>query len=100
MSDVNIEITSILSGINRDEQEYCVVYKGKLYYVSNDNIKDNAKQEQWCREIGIPILEFTPASGIAVRDGSYEEVDGLYINTPNVDIGFIKEETRYLLLYY
>ena len=96
VTDVNIPITDILGGINKNEQEYCVVYKGKLHYVSNDNVNNNDKQTQWCREIGIPILEFTPSKGIAVRDGSYEEVDGLYINTPNVDIGFVKEETRYL----
>lgn len=94
--DVTIEIREILKEIKSEEEEYIVVYEGELYYVSNKTIKDNDKQEQWCREIGIPILEYTPPTGIVVKNGNYELVNGVYLCTPKLNCGFVKEKTRYL----
>lgn len=94
--DVSIDIKEILPGIKKEEEEYIVIYKGELYYVSNDKIDNNANQAKWCEEIGIKILEYTPATGIVVRNGNYELVNGVYLCTPKLDEGFDESRTRYL----
>ncbi len=94
--DVTIEIKDIMKDISKKEEEYIVVYKGEMYYVSNSEIENNEKQEKWCREIGIPILGYVAQEGIVVRNGNYEEVNGVYLCTPKLDEGFDEEKTRYL----
>lgn len=94
--DVTIDIRDILSEITTEEEEYIVVYKGEMYYVSNPNIANNDEQVEWCTEIHIPILEYTPPSGIDIVNGDYELVDGIYVCTPDLTQGFNKAKTRYL----
>ena len=95
-SDVTIDIEEILQGIKKDEKQYLVVYEGELCYVSSNNVKNNKEQAKWCEEIGIRILDYTPPTGIVVRNGNYELVNGVYLCTPNVVQGFKQETTRYL----
>ena len=94
--DVSIPITEIMKDISKKEQEYIVVYKGELYYVSNESISNNKKQVKWCNEIGIKILEYIEPEGIVVKNGKYELVNGVYLCTPKLDEGFKQEKTRYL----
>ncbi len=94
--DIKIEIGDILEGIEKKEERYLAVYKGELYYVSNKNTKNNEIQEKWCREIGIKILEYIEPPKIAIRNGNYELVNGVYLCTPKLDTGFVKEKTRYI----
>lgn len=96
--DVNIDIKEILKDIKKDEKEYVVVYKGELHYVSNDKRKNNNQYKKWCQDIQIPILEFSAPTGIVVRNGNYELVNGIYLCTPKLDEGFEVEKTRYLEL--
>ena len=94
--DVNIDITEILEDIKEKDKEFVVVYKGELCYVSSDSISNNAKQVKWCEEIGIKILEYTAPTGIVVKNGKYELVNGIYLCTPKLDQGFNENKTRYL----
>ncbi|MCI9177209.1 MAG: hypothetical protein HFJ28_01170 [Clostridia bacterium] len=97
VEDVSIPITDIIDDIGKKEEDYVVVYKGEIYYVSSGRVKDNKRQVQWCREIGIKILDYTPATGMDVVDGSYEKVNDLYLCTPNISTGLVKEKTRYVI---
>ena len=72
------------------------MYKGELYYVSNDKIKNNEKQVKWCNDIGIKVLEYKEPEGIVVKTGKYELVNGVYLCTPKLDEGFKSDRTRYL----
>ncbi len=94
--DVTIDIRDILPEITLEEEEYIVVYKGEMYYVSNPNVPNNEKQTKWCEEIHIPILEYTPPTGIVIVNGNYELVNGIYVCTPDLTQGFNKAKTRYL----
>lgn len=94
--DVTIDIRDILPEITLEEEEYIVVYKGEMYYVSNPNIPNNEEQTKWCEEINIPILEYIPPTGIVIVNGNYELVNGIYVCTPDLTQGFNKAKTRYL----
>ena len=96
VEDVTIDIREILPEISVTEEEYIVVYKGEMYYVSNPNVKNNKNQEKWCRDIDIPILEYSPPKGIVIVNGKYENVNGIYVCTPDLSNGFAKDRTRYL----
>lgn len=92
-----INLKKISKNVGNAESKYSMVYEGIFYYVSQKNIKDNEKQVQWCKEIGIPIWEYSNSnSGIKVTNGKYEEVNGVYLCTPNLSTGFKKENTRYM----
>lgn len=92
-----ISLKTISKNVGNAESKYSMVYEGVFYYVSQKNIKDNEKQVQWCKEIGIPIWEYSNSnSGIKVTNGKYEEVNGVYLCTPNLSTGFKKENTRYM----
>ena len=95
---ISFNIEDILKDISKQEKEYIAVYKGEMYYISNKDIKNNEKQKKWCEEIGIPILEYTPPKGIIVVNGNYELINGIYLCTPKLNEGFIKEKTRYILM--
>ena len=45
VEDVTIDIREILPEISVTEEEYIVVYKGEMYYVSNPNVKNNKNQK-------------------------------------------------------
>lgn len=93
---ITFKISDILLDISNEEKEYIAVYKGEMYYVANNHIADNEKKKQWCIEIGIPILNYEAPTGIVVVNGNYELVKGIYLCTPKLNDGFIKEKTRYL----
>lgn len=94
--DVTINIQDVLEKISNQEKEYIVIYKGEMCYVSSSDIKNNENQKKWCQEIGIKILEYTPPTGIQVKNGKYELVKGIYLCTPKLNEGFVSEKTRYL----
>ena len=94
--DVTTNIEDILKDIKKSDKEIVVVYKGELYYVSNDKIKNNEKQVKWCNDIGIKVLEYKEPEGIVVKTGKYELVNGVYLCTPKLDEGFKSDRTRYL----
>ena len=96
IDDVTIDIREILPGITTDEEEYIVVYKGEMYYVSNPNVENNTQQVKWCEDIDIPILDYSPPTGIVIVNGNYELVNGIYVCTPDLTQGFMKDRTRYL----
>ena len=96
VADVTINIKDMIPDITKAEEKYIVVYEGTMYYVSNPNTPNNSQQEQWCIEVGIPILSYVPPVGIVVKDGSYEKVKDLWLCTPDLVNGFVKEKTRYL----
>ena len=95
VDDVTIDIRDILPNLTVDEEQYIVVYKGEMYYVSNPNVANNS-QEQWCIDIDIPILDYSPPTGIVVVNGNYELVNGIYVCTPDLTQGFMQDRTRYL----
>ena len=94
--DVATNIEEIITNITKEDKEMIVVYKGEMWYVSNDKIANNDKQVEWCKEIGIKILEYKEPEGIVVKNGRYELVNGVYLCTPKLDEGFKSERTRYL----
>ena len=96
VDDVTTNLEDIISNIKSGDEELIVVYKGELCYVSNKKNKDNEKQTQWCRDMGIQILEYVEPTGIVVRNGKYELVKGIYLCTPVLNKGFVSEKTRYL----
>ncbi|MCI9177526.1 MAG: hypothetical protein HFJ28_02885 [Clostridia bacterium] len=98
VEDVSIPIKEIIDDIGKKEEDYVVVYKGEIYYVSTTRVANNEKQVQWCKEIGIKILDYTPASGIDIKDGSYEKVKDVWLCTPDLSVGFVPEKTRYMVL--
>lgn len=92
-----LDMKKISKNAESAEEKYSMVYEGTFYYVSQKNIKNNEKQVQWCKEIGIPVWEYSNSnSGIKVVNGNYEEVNGVYLCTPNLSTGFKKENTRYM----
>ena len=94
--DVATNIEEIIKDITKEDKEMIVIYKGEMWYVSNDKIANNDKQVEWCKEIGIKILEYKEPEGILVKNGRYELVNGVYLCTPKLDEGFKSERTRYL----
>ena len=98
--DISVNIKDIIKDISNNEKDYIAVYKGQMYYVSNPSVKDNDLQVKWCKEIGIPILEFdyTEPTGIVVKNGKYEFVNNLWLCTPNLSSGFDLNYTRYMEL--
>ncbi|MCI8482353.1 MAG: hypothetical protein HFJ27_04710 [Clostridia bacterium] len=93
---LSFQISDILPNSTKQERDYIAIYKGEMYYVSSNKIKNNQKNIQWCQEINIPILYNNPPTGIVVINGKYEKVKGLYLSTPQLTDGFVKEKTRYL----
>ena len=96
VDDVTINITDILPNIKEEEKEYIVVYKGTMHYVSDPKRKDDKNYKKWCKDINIPVLNYAPPSGIDIINGSYEEVNGIYVCTPDLKNGFVRDRTRYL----
>ena len=94
--DISANIEDIVTGIKNDEKEYVAVYEGEFYYVSSNSVKNNEKQVKWCKDIGIKILTYEKPTGIVIRNGNYENVNGVYLCTPKLDDGFIKYKTRYI----
>ncbi len=93
--DVNIPISDIVN-VDKKDQKYVVVYHGELCYVKDDRNKEADKEAKWCEEMGIPVLELKRPSGINIKDGSYEYVNGTYLCTPVLNEGFNKNYTRYV----
>ena len=81
-SDVNIEIKEIIPDIEKRDEKYIVVYHGETYYVKSDKNKNAEQEAQWCQDVGIKILELKRPSGTDNTKGSYEFVNGVYMNTP------------------
>lgn len=52
------DLESILGTLNNQEEKYLVIYHGELNYVSMDDITNNDKLTEWCKQIGIPVLDF------------------------------------------
>ena len=94
--DVTINLEDIITNIKASDEEFLVVYKGELCYVSNKNTQNNEKQVKWCKNIGIKVLEYIEPTGIVVKNGKYELVKGIYLCTPVLNKGFVSEKTRYL----
>lgn len=91
------DIKVLIPNVTEEEESYVIVHEGELYYVSQSNIKNNANQAKWCEEIGIKIWEYTSSNvGIKVVNGNYEYVKGIYMCTPKLNTGFVKEKTRYM----
>lgn len=94
--DVNIPIADIVSNLESKDKKYAVVYHGELCYVKDDRNRNAEKEAKWCEEIGIPVLELKRPSGVVIKDGSYEYVNGVYLCTPVLNDGFDKNYTRYV----
>ena len=77
-------IRQMLKNCGNEEEKYVIVHEGEFYYVSQRNIKNNEEQVKWCEEIGIKIWDYTANSGIKVVNGNYEEVNGVYMCTPQL----------------
>lgn len=93
------DIRSLIKEVGKKEEEYVIIHEGKLYYVSQSTIKNNENQVKWCQDIGISIWEYEGAennTGIKVINGNYELVNGVYLCTPQLNEGFVKENTRYV----
>ena len=91
------DIKAILNGVKEEEEKYVIIYEDELYYVSQPHISNNKEQTKWCEQIGIKIWKYSPQnSGIKVINGNYEKINGLYMCTPKLNTGFVKEKTRYI----
>lgn len=95
VSDVNIQISEIINNLEEQDKRYAVVYHGELCYVKDDRNPNAEKEAKWCLQIGIPVLELKRPSGVNNKNGDYEYVNGVYLNTPKLDMGFNKNYTRY-----
>lgn len=91
------DIKKIAKEVGSEEEKYVIGFEGELYYVSQEKIPNNEKQEKWCEEIGIKIWDFKISSGIKIVNGNYEKVNETYLCTPKINTGFVKEKTRYIL---
>ncbi len=89
-------IRNLLENVGQKEENYVIVHEGELYYVSQNTIKNNKNQVKWCEEIGIKIWDYVSNTGIKVVNGNYELVNGIYLCTPQLNMGFSKDNTRYL----
>lgn len=92
------DITTLVKSVGKKQQEYVIIHEGKLYYVSQSSVKNNERQVKWCEDLGIRIWEYAgnTNTGIKVINGNYELVNGVYVCTPKLNVGFSKENTRYL----
>ena len=91
------DIRKLIKQVGKEEEKYVIIHEGEFYYVSSNTIKNNEKQTKWCQEIGIKIWEYSPENdGIKVITGEYEYVNGIYLCTPKLNTGFVKEKTRYM----
>ena len=93
--DDNTQIAEIVNNKEDQDKRYAVVYHGELCYVLDDHNKTGERDAKWCLEIGIPVLELKRPSGINNIKGDYEYVNGVYLCTPKLDMGFDKNYTRY-----
>ncbi len=93
--DKVINITEVLNQVEKEEEKYVMIHEGELYYVSQSTVKNNKDQVKWCKEIGIKIWDYVPPSKIGIVNGSYENVNGVYMCTPQLTSGFSKDHTRY-----
>ena len=93
--DVVVDIKKLVPEVGKEEERYTIIHEGELYYVSQKNIKNNKDQVKWCEEIGIKIWEYTPPSKMGVVNGNYENVNDVYLCTPQLNVGFSKDTTRY-----
>lgn len=89
-------IRELISSVGKEEEKYTIIFEGELYYVSQPSIPNNDLQRQWCEEIGIKIWEYIGSDGIYNKNGDYELVNGVYLCTPKLNTGFVKELTRYV----
>ena len=89
-------IKEMIKQVGKTEEEYVIVHEGELYYVSQKKIPNNEKQVKWCEEIGIKIWEYEGSTGIKDTSGNYQEVNGVYVCTPELTKGFSKKTTRYI----
>ncbi len=96
VEDVNTAISDIINNLEKQDERYAVVYHGELCYVLDDHNRDGERDAKWCLEIGIPVLELKRPSGTDNKKGDYEYVNGVYMNTPKLDMGFNKNYTRYV----
>ena len=93
------DISKILTSVGKTEEQYCIVLDGDLYYVSQDKIDNNEKQTKWCEDIGIKVYAFAgKPEGIQIVNGNYELVNGVYLCTPQLNMGLEKDKTRYVKL--
>ena len=90
------DIRQMLEKVGKEEEAYVIVFEGELYYVSQKSIKNNENQTKWCEEIGIKIWDYVGNTGIKVVNGNYENINGMYMCTPKLNTGFVKEKTRYI----
>ena len=94
--DVTTNIEDVIKDIKKTDKDLVVVYKGEMYYVSNEKNKDSEKQAKWCNDIGIKVLEYKDPTGIVVKNGKYELINNIYMCTPVLNYGFDETRTRYL----
>ena len=94
--DVTTNIEDVITDIKKADKDLVVVYKGEMYYVSNEKNKDSEKQAKWCEDIGIKVLEYKDPTGIVVKNGKYELINNIYMCTPVLNYGFDETRTRYL----
>ena len=92
------EIAKLIKAVGNTEEKYVIIHEGELYYVSQSKIKNNKEQVKWCQDIGIKIWDYTANTGMNVINGNYEEVNGIYLCTPQLNVGLSKDNTRYLNL--
>ena len=91
------DIKKLITRVGKTEEKYTIIHEGELYYVSSPLVINNEKQTKWCEDIGIKIWEYNPQSGgIKDTNGDYEYVKGIYMCTPKINTGFVKEKTRYI----
>ena len=96
--DKVINIIELLKQVEKEEEKYVIIHEGELYYVSQSVVKHNKEKVKWCNEIGIKIWDYVPPSKMGVVNGSYENVNGVYMCTPQLTTGFSKDHTRYVYL--
>ena len=98
IEDDNIQdIRELLKNCGSEQENYIIIYEGELYYVSSSIVPNNTNQTKWCEELGIKIWEYTADNtGMKVVNGNYEKVNGIYLCTPKINTGFVKEKTRYM----
>ena len=97
----NENINAVLPSIKKEKKNRIIVYQSELYYVTNKDNSNYQNEVKWCRDLGIHVLEYAldgsgGATGIKATNGSYQEVNGTYVCTPNTNDGFVSGETRYL----
>lgn len=90
------DIKELITKVGEEEETYLIIHEGELYYVSQPKIPNNDIQVKWCQDINIKIWNYTPPTGMDSTNGSYEKVNDLWLCTPTLIRGFVKEKTRYM----